>query len=243
MNLNNWLKATYYFLSMFFINIFLSSHGIAGQFNIPEYQPLVGLYESTVININNPQKVYKRSWYLIRSEGHLEIRDMQGHEGELWEKENDGQIYYTKLFHKQKQAIDYLPGDLLALERKVNWNKINQIIDTNLFGEPLHFIGGNTIQGRFANIYQGKINEVKTKVHWLEREKIPASIRQSFRDKTVTIELQEVWQMNQAPISHTIIDKYHHTDFSDIGDLEADPFLKQLIHQGFGHNHSRFNKR
>ena len=200
------------------------------------FPPLVAHYELTEMEKEDRRELRKYSWYLLRSPGKLEIRDGKSTVGELWERQPDGQIYFTKLFHNHKRAIDYYYGDLMALKQKVDWGKINRMVDSNILKQAPVSGKKTKVKGAPAIILKTEKDGVKTEILWLPEKQIPARMIQHFPKRTVAIDLLETWPLEEAPVSHSKKGDYKHTDFSDIGDLEADPFFRQLAHQNTAHD-------
>ncbi len=209
----------------------------AEQKTAKEFPSLVAQFESTIIQKGPKDTTQTGSWYFLRSPGRAELKDVQGYGGELWKKEADGQIYYTRLFHKHKQAIEYFPGDLLALETKVDWIKINQMIEDELIQGKLKHLGQVTHEGRQGERYEGEMDGVKIELIWLKDKRLPLKYAQYHWDKSITLKLKQIWTGDEAPVQHTDVKDYSRNDFSDIGDMEADPFMKHLAQQSLGHHH------
>lgn len=179
-------------------------------------------------------------WYFWRSGNRVETRDAHGENGEVWESNLRGQISYTKLFHPAEKAIDYTPGDLGALAINADWNQIKSIIDPKLLGTHLKRSGEQIVDGQRAERYAGAIDGVSTEVLWLPEMKLPARIEKTRGGVTVSLRMAECKPLASAPwamTSEARMQSYQHLDYADLGDMENDPFVKNVVGHNAGAHH------
>lgn len=179
----------------------------------------------------------RQTWLLWREADRVETRTKNG-DGEIWRRNPRGDVHYQRVFHRQKRTIDYTAGDLRALDAVPDWARLAHTIDPALLGAELKRIESTTALGRPAVRYRGKVRGVRQEVVWLARERLPAWMRMKYRDRTVTVRLKEVHALAQSPWPRARTNGYAATDYADIGDNEADPFLRRLLNEaGPAHAH------
>ena len=91
---------------------------------------LAAEFETTVIETGHggdqPQRYQWRFW---RAADRVETHNLQDNSGEIWEKAADRTVTYQRVFHDQRQVIDYLPGDLKAIGAEPDWSAIATLLN------------------------------------------------------------------------------------------------------------------
>lgn len=169
-------------------------------------------------------------WYWWRQPDRVETRDAGGNTGQIWEASKNGQVTYWRVFHKNKRVIEYTPGDLRALGQHPDWPTITKVIDPTLLTTKLQPVGKVEILGRQAQRYQGQVNGVEFEVWWLDREQVPALVRQVSEHREETLRLKAIYPLQESPWARSQIVDYVHLDYADLGDKESDPFVRSLLH-------------
>lgn len=178
----------------------------------------------------------RQTWLFWREPARVETRTADG--GELWWRDARGVVYYQRLFHQQRRLIEYTPVDLRALGAIPNWARLAHLIDPKLLGAELKRIASTTALGRPAVRYRGDVRGVRHEILWLTQEQLPARMRLRHGERTVTIWLKEIHPIERSRWPRANTDTYVVTDYADIGDDEADPFLRRLLNEaGPAHAH------
>lgn len=180
------------------------------------------------------------SSYLWREPNRVETRDANGDTGALWERGKDGGIFFRKLYHQAQKAIEYYPDDLRAAGSNLSWDAIESTFDSELSGRTLKRVGKEIYLDREAERYRGEVDGIVMEVVWLSRERVPALVRKTTSNRVNTLRLAEIWPIDKAPwpsSTHAEIEQYQHLDFSDLGDMESDPFVKWVIGRAHVHQH------
>lgn len=194
-------------------------------------------FEWRVIPAGGEEQEVRSEWFLWRRPSLIEIREKGGESGEVWERGPDRRISYRRIFHEERRVIEYTPGDLRALRREPDWARLSNLVDPALLGRDLKRSGEEERLGRRAERYRGRLDGVEVELLWLSREQIPALIREIYPDRERQLRLIEIYPLEESPWPHGRFAEYRHTDYADIGDQEADPFLRKLLNEGGGHDH------
>jgi len=187
-------------------------------------------FTSRVALRGQPPQVQEWDWYWWRQPDRVETQDTEGNTGQIWEVSKNGQVTYWRAFHKNKRVIEYTPGDLRALGQYPDWATITKVIDPTLLTTTLKPVGKEEILGRQAQRYQGQVNGVEFEVWWLDREQVPALVRQVSETREETLRLKEIHPLQQSPWARSQIVDYTRLDYADLGDKESDPFVRSLLH-------------
>lgn len=217
--------------------------GVTGKYPMPS--GLAGLnstnqlacrYEKQVVNASNPKKT---NWYFWRQKERTETRDEVSNQGEIWETNNSGGIFYTRLFYDEKVALEFVQGDLAATNLKPSLQQLSSLVDPKLLGKELALLSKENREGMPIEYYQGVINDVATEFDWLPDLQLPARLVKKLPVGTVTLTLSECGQgssFSAKPITKAELDDFRRLDFTDLGDMENDPMVQHIEHLLGGHN-------
>jgi hypothetical protein len=169
-----------------------------------------------------------REWYLWRQPERVERQDVQRGESEIWRRGQDGQVFYERVFHRDKRIIEYVPGDLRALGKYLHWQQLSSVIDPLWLQNTLQRTGTTEVLGRRALRYQGQVHGVTLEIVWLEAEQLPALVRQVYPDREEVLRLTEIHPVDQAPWARVHTTHYQRTDYADLGDMHNDPFVRRI---------------
>lgn len=197
--------------------------------------PIACRFEWRVIPAGGEEQEVRSEWFLWRRPSLIEIRE-KGGVGEVWERGLDRRISYRRVFHEERRVIEYTPGDLRALRRAPDWARLSSLVDPDLLGRDLKRSGEEERLGRRAERYRGRLDGVEVELLWLPQERIPALIREIYPDRERQLRLIEMYPLEESPWPHGRFAEYRHTDYADIGDQEADPFLRKRLNEG-SHDH------
>lgn len=185
-------------------------------------------FATTVAVRGNRQHTQVNEWYLWREPSQVETCDKNGKRCEVWQRTQDGQVFYSRVFHNDKRVIEYMPGDLRALQRYPAWSHVASVIEPSLVKDQLRPTGQVSILGRQAQRYQGTVQGVTLDVWWLDREQLPALVQYVYPDRMVTLRLKKLYPLDESPWSRGRTAGYVHIDYADLGDKVSDPFVRRL---------------
>lgn len=207
------------------------------QIQVLEQLPVLAAEFETIIETDGADQ-QRYQWRFWRTAKRVETHNLQDNTGEIWTKSADGKIAYERVFHDQKQVIEYTPGDLNAIGAVPDWSAVatllNQPMITGLVED-----GREQVLSRPASHYQSNNEGIPLEVTWLDHEQLPALIKRNDHGHIITTRVIDIYPLAASPWPYQRSTNYRYTDFADIGDKESDPFIQSIQHKIKGaHNHS-----
>lgn len=183
-------------------------------------------FETTVAETNQPEKQHR--WKFWRNQNRIETHNLSDNSGEIWTKSANGKIEYERVFHNQKQIIDYRDSDLAAIGESPNWLAMATLLNPMMVATLLSDNQENAFEQTAIHY---KNNDLE--MTWLTQSQIPALIKRSENGHLLTTKI--INMKANVPLKTNY---YNHIDFADIGDKESDPFVKSILPKLKGsHNH------
>lgn len=183
-------------------------------------------FETTVVEVNETERHHR--WKFWRNHNRIETHNLSDNSGEIWIKSNNDAIEYQRVFHDQKQIIDYRDSDLVALGSTPNWFAVATLVNPAIIQTLLSDNQENEFE-QLAVHYKNDDIEMT----WLTQSQIPAMIKRYEHGHLLLTKIINI--KTNAPLETS---QYQHTDFADIGDKENDPFIKSVLSKlKGGHNH------
>jgi hypothetical protein len=169
---------------------------------------------------------------LLRQEGLVMHRYPNGL-GDIWHKVTPTQLRLDRFFDDDKRLIEYESADLTLVGKQKSWDSIYHMIEPKF----LEQLAVTETKGSGCDLiitYTGSVHGRDYTVEWNPNIELLVSL--SMRSDT----LQESWKMTSLQTEPQQIQaafdqrfSYMNTDFADIGDNEADPFLVKMINLGY----------
>jgi len=216
--------------SILLVNACTHQPGPSLQIQTGEQLPELAAEFETVITAsdgNENVQIQRYRWRFWRAAKRIETRNLGDNSGEVWEKSANGDIAYTQVFHDQKQAIDYLPGDLSAIGAELDWTALATLVNKGMLSGLVADDQENVL-GHVARHYQRNDPEKPLEITWLEDEQIPAMIKRTEQGHTLITRMTAVYSLTQASWPYNRATEYRHTDFADLGDKENDPIIQSV---------------
>ncbi|MGZ8225202.1 MAG: hypothetical protein ACXWT3_01025 [Methylococcaceae bacterium] len=195
-------------------------------------------FEKRIGAENNPQS---SNWYFWRAPQRTETRDQLSGQGEIWERNNAGQFFYTRLFYNERVALEFTQGDLTATGAAPSWAQLTSLINPKTLGKELPLLGKENAGNITVEYYSGALKGVLTEVDWLPALQLPARIVKKTPEGNLTLTLSECGnsaKLALSPISKAELDTFRHLDYTDLGDMEDDPMVQHLEQLMGGHSHA-----
>lgn len=167
-------------------------------------------------------------WRFWRDHDYVETLNLDDDSGEVWRKTENGEIAYQQLFHEQQQLIDYLPGDLRALDAVPDWNGLTHLLNSTTLA-ALHGGEAAEILDFEARRYQGRIQGQTLQVLWLPDQQLPALIETQQPGRRIVTRIQAIFALAHSPWPYRRSSAYGAIDFADLGDKESDPFVQSIL--------------
>lgn len=205
--------------------------------SITTTSPLACQFKKQLVNGQNPQST---NWYFWRDAQRTETRDGLSNQGEIWERNKAGQLFYTRVFYSDRVALEFVPGDLVAMGNTVSWQQLSSFIDPATLGKELLLQNKKTVNQVAVEYYSGTLDGVPTEVDWLPAMQLPARLTKKLPEKTITITLSEcapASKLTVQPITKSELDNFRHIDYTDLGDMESDPMAQHIEQLIGGHHH------
>lgn len=199
-----------------------------GLANLKPSNALACRFSKTLESANHRQL---SDWYFWRSASRTETRDMLTSQGEIWERNQNFQLFYTRLFYNERIAMEFVPGDLLAIGTNPSWQQINSLIDPAYLGKELALIDTKNLNGNAVEHYQGTLNWVNVDLYWLPSLQLPAQLSKTLPEGSVTLNLLDCGPASEfsvQPLTKTEFDSLQRLDYTDLGDREDDPMVQRL---------------
>jgi hypothetical protein len=179
-------------------------------------------------------------WQLHRSASCVIANDSDSRVSEQWNRDEQGRIWYKRIFHKERKVIEYQPADLKIGGVEARWNRIAAVIDpAELQAMTLQSESG-TFDGRSVSVYRGLRQGAQWEIAWLAGEQLPERIRIEGEGGRYLLQLRKLTIETTDAVSCRSGDLagYETIDFADIGDRQGDPFIEGLMkYEGFSHGH------
>lgn len=201
--------------------------------------PSIAAEFETTVAANDGHAEHRYRWRFFRNNRQIETHNLHDDSGEIWSKFSNGDIGYQRLFHVQQRVIDYLPGDLKAIDTALDWLALSSLISPS---QQRNLIADDReeILGRSATHYVSQDLTQVSEILWLEQDQIPAMMRQQSDDHLITTRLVAIYPLTQSPWLRPDSHSYRITDFADLGDNENDTFIQSILPKlkgGHSHGH------
>jgi hypothetical protein len=183
-------------------------------------------------------KTQKQEWFMDRKINTIATFNGMNQQGEVWTRNQNGEIEYTRLFFKEKKLVEYTTGELKTQNIFPNWTKLASMFNPKDI-ELLKRVDKRNLFGKDVVVLEGEINKIQTVIWWIPELQIPAYVQQKQGNVDWSMSLKEIF--TQTPSSwqwadQATLDNFSKIDASDIGDMESDPFVKKLLEME-GHHH------
>lgn len=205
--------------------------------DIKTLQPLVVEFTTSISSAKKVVSVNR--WRLMRTVDQVELLNLTNKTSELWSKTSNDLWFYSKIFHDDRQVVEYSPVDLNLLGVKYQWQSLALIIDPEILSALTENKKAKPFYGWNRVVYSGKVANTHYEVHWLPELSIAGRVKITDGDAMQLTELgQPVVGESSWPLSD--ISRYRIIEYTDLGDMERDPFVLKIQHQlieHHGHSH------
>ena len=203
--------------------------------------------KSTELNSTSPISVsyelltngQKTNWDMVRKPDSIVTFNETTQRGEMWQRDNKGEISHTRIFPQERKLVEYTQGELKTLNKLPSWNQLASIFNPKEI-KKLKNTGEKEVLGKQALVLEGTLNGLPTIIWWIDELQLPAYVEQGLGHLRTQIIMKELY--NVAPAQWTwanlsTFENYAKIDASDLGDMESDPFVKTLLKAEGNHHH------
>ena len=181
----------------------------------------------------------KTNWDMVRKPDSIITFNETTQRGEIWQRDNKGEISHTRIFPREKKLVEYTQGELKTLNKLPNWNQLASIFNPEQVTK-LKKTGEKERFGKQALILEGTLNGLPTIIWWIDELQIPAYVKQGeghLRTQIIMKALYKVTPAQWAWADSSTFENYAKIDASDLGNMESDPFVKTLLKAEANHHH------
>jgi len=228
----------------FLISLVMSLLGCATHqhnkiaFEPPSASNLTAQVAKFVTTIHSPSQSEQRlSWTLIRSADKIEVLREDSSQSEIWSRTSNDLWYYEKAFHNDLTIVQYSPVDLKSLGIKPQWLNAATAVNIKILALLSPGYQGKELLGFSSTKFKGRVEQTDYAITWLDEPALPAQISQVTNDIKTMTRLISVATLEQSDTTFSDIRSYRLIDYSDLGDMERDPFVRKIQH-ALPSNHS-----
>ncbi|QSX33182.1 hypothetical protein JYB87_15870 [Shewanella avicenniae] len=167
---------------------------------------------------------------LLRSQAQTAYYNPENGVAEWWNFAIADHPSFIRVFAKHQRRIDYYTGDLRTLNIKVSQAEMESFATAQLLKQLSHK-GPATCDG--SQVYEGDVKQMHYRVIWSDELGLPLELSITHNGQTKQWQAQKLIPANEVELTLSRWQQFSDTDYADIGDNETDPFLAQMINQGF----------
>jgi hypothetical protein len=180
----------------------------------PGAAPVVARFEVRITPPPASRKATRNQvWTFYRDARRVAL--LKGDIEEIWQRDDAGRIRFERVFHADRQIVDYSPGELATLNVMPDWAALSCFVDLrDLVAAP-----GS----------QGAARE-RLQIDWSSTLNLPTRFERRARDGTTTrIRLTASSSTTPAgwPAPGARSGDYRHLDAADFGDMDYEPVVRK----------------
>jgi len=173
-------------------------------------------------------------WHLWRSPERVEWLNISANTSEIWTKTSQDLWFYSKAFHTDQQIIEYSPVDLNLLQVAPAWQSFAAAVDPALLQKLSKTKKINPLDGFQRIQYRGTLDHATYEVEWLPELSLATQVKIVEAGVTRVTELKQLLLTSSSIKIPQNISRYRVIEYSDLGDMERDPFVMKIQHSLFG---------
>jgi hypothetical protein len=177
-------------------------------------------------SVTASQSAGQHPWYFFRSAQRIAM--LKGDIDEVWHRDAHGRVSFERVFHTDRQAVDYSTGELATLGVQADWAALAGLVDVRELA-ALKLVSRSGSGARQTLRLQGQLHGDRILVDWLPALQLPARIdRQNKAGRTRLTLLQHA---STAPASWPQPGQrsadYLRFDAADFGDMDHQPVVRK----------------
>lgn len=177
-------------------------------------------------------------WQLWRSPTRVEWLDVAANISEIWTQTSQDLWFYSKAYHTDKQVIEYSPVDLNLLQVARAWRSFAAAINPDILQNLSNTKQLKALDGFQRVQYRGTIDHVVYEVDWLPELSLASRVKTLEAGVTQITKVKQPLAIANDLVTPQDISRYRFIEYSDLGDMERDPFVIKVQHSLLGaHDH------
>ncbi|WP_432467498.1 hypothetical protein [Agarivorans sp. Z349TD_8] len=158
----------------------------------------------------------------------------QKNTAEYWQKSADGRHQFYRFFTANQRSVYYPSSDLRSLNINRNWDSIEQLVPAIWLTRLKKMPASQQADSSTIEHYKGQLGELWIELDWRSEQQIPQRLLTKKGYKSKELILQD-FSLDTKSIQQQLVGwmRFSSIDYADVGDSEDDPFLAQMINQGF----------
>lgn len=218
--------------------------------SVSDITPVIATFRTHVSNkgdsnkegSNKERTEHEFMWMLIRNSDRIEVKRADNGQSEIWSRTSNDLWYYEKAFHDDQTVVQYSPVDLKTLGIEPQWLNAATAVNTKIMSALNPGRADKPALGYSSAKFKGQIDGTDYSVFWLKDIALPAEIIQTTEQNEINTQLISVEALAQSDKSFSDIQSYRLIDYSDLGDMERDPFVRKIQNtlpasHAHGHEH------
>lgn len=174
-----------------------------------------------------------QNWQYIRQADKVIFYYPQRNIAEQWSKDRHQKVIFERWFVSAKRVIQYNNSDLKSINNDKHWSDVGHVLQPEAL-KTLKKTGDSKYACWAQENYSGKQGGATVHVEWLPQLQLLKKITLTQNKQSKTIQLERLEALGAANTMLKARETYDEMDFADIGDNETDPFISNMIEQGFG---------
>jgi hypothetical protein len=185
-------------------------------------------FETVVKQIAPEGRTQKRVWRMFRAASEIETGEVGSPDGEVWRKEGENEVYYSRLFHPERRVVEYAPRDLLLARIPTDWERVLYVVSPELLAKLER--GAVAAVGSYSGTsYSGQVGARAVEVIWSEEWQLPLKLTTTEASVKTEVVLREIHTLEKSPWEQLGKRGYFVVEFIDLGDCEQDPVMRRVM--------------
>lgn len=220
-------------------SLLLSATALAETQCKHEQHPLIASY--TVSSTADPSS--HETVQVVRTENKIIYHYQNQSISEQWYLQKNKRIGLTRYFDQYQRGIEYQAADMPNVKQaQQTWLQKYQLVSPAILAQLAQTPSPQDSCPSVAILSSKADSKQLVDLVWDNNTQLPTTLSIKQGKHTITWQRSSLnFDAKQVAQIINKYDNYQLTDYSDIGDNEADPFLAKMINQGFiEHSHHGF---
>lgn len=172
---------------------------------------------------------------LVRSGDKVAHRFVERGYRELWQRDARGDLEHVRAYPAEGKSVHYTPGDLRTIHVWPSWDSLAQLLGESEL-QALMPAGNKLGFERLpVRVLKGNLRGQPARLEWLDALALPSRLTLGAGKHQLVVELIafercEDGCQEQEPDLRSL-------EFSDLGDMEYDPFVRRFLAREHRHAH------